>query len=82
MVESANVWKIALAQRTAQGHQRPGARLILFGIRLALYFGKNACLLRARVGRLATTTCGNGEGEEAALVEATHQRERWDGLPE
>jgi hypothetical protein len=73
MVESTNVRKIALAQRSTQGHQRPGARLIDFPIRRALHFGEHACLLCARVGRLAATTCGNGKGEEAALVEATHQ---------
>ena len=69
---SANVRQSALAQRPSQGHQRPGARLILLVIRRALHFGENACVLRACVGWLATTTCGNGEGEEAALVEATY----------
>src|SRR5947207_14284855 len=68
-----NVRQIALAQRSTQGHQRPGACLILLAIRLALHFGENACLLRAGVGRLATTPCGNGKGEEAALVEAIYQ---------
>jgi hypothetical protein len=70
---SADVRQIVLAQRSAQSHQRPGARLILLMIRLTLHFSENACLLRARVDRLTTTACGNGEGEEAALVEAAHQ---------
>ena len=70
---SADVRQIALAQRPAKGHQRPGARLIDFPIGLTLHFGKNACLLRARVGRFATTTCRNRKGEESTLVEATHQ---------
>src|SRR6266699_7273981 len=70
---SANVRQTVLAQRAAQGHQRPDARLILFVIRLALHFGENACLLRACVRWLATTTNCDGEGYQAALVEATHQ---------
>src|SRR5438067_13563581 len=70
---SANVRQIALAQRSTQGHQRPDPRLILLVIWLALHFSENAGLLRTRVSRLATTTCGNRKGEEAALVEATHQ---------
>src|SRR5712692_5066138 len=70
---SANVWQSALTQRPAQGHQRPGTRLILLVIRRALHFGENACLLRACIRWLATTTNCDREGEEAASVEAAHQ---------
>lgn len=69
---STRVRQSALAQRLTQGHQRPGAGLILSVIGRALHFSEHAGLLCARVRRLATTTGGNGKGKEAALVEATH----------
>lgn len=66
---SATVRQSALAQCLAQGHHRPGARLILLVIRRALHRAR-ACVCAARSWRSAT--CSKGEGEKAALVEATH----------
>ena len=68
-----DVGEIRLAQRISQRHQRPGGRLIFFSIGGPLHFRQDACLLLARIRRLATSTCRNRERRQAVFIKALDQ---------